>query len=100
MAQPAGPFAPPASWPPFVPAAAYPRRIAFANDPAGIAPAQPPLPACMYFPFQLAAGSQTSILISESFVGRATAFTTQRAGTSIGGAFPAPPGSVPAGTDT
>ena len=40
---------------------------------AGIAPAQPPLPACMYLPFQLAAGSQTSSLISESATGRAMA---------------------------
>src|SRR5687768_2939483 len=88
MAQPAGPFALPASWPPFVPATAYPRWIAFANDEVGIVPAQPPLPLCIYLPFQLADGSQTSSLISESVVGRAMAFTIQRAGTLIGGAFP------------
>jgi hypothetical protein len=100
IAQPAGPFSPVASWPPFVPAAAYPRWIALANDEIGIAPAHPPLPVCMYLPFHLAAGSQTSTLISESEVGRAITFTMQRAGMAIGGAFPVPLETVPAGSET
>src|SRR4249920_1664665 len=99
MAQPAGPLSLAASWPPLVPAAAYPRWIALANDEVGIVPAQPPLPACMYLPFQLAAGSQSSILISESEVGRAVAFTIQRAGRAIV-ACPVPLETVPAGSET
>src|SRR5579864_6957108 len=45
-----------------------------------ISPAQPPLPMPMNLPFQLAAGIQTSILISESAAGLITAFTLQEAG--------------------
>jgi hypothetical protein len=47
----------------------------------GIAPAHPPFPPCLNFPFHPAAGSQTSNLISESLVGLEVPFTTQRAGT-------------------
>jgi hypothetical protein len=52
-----------------------------------MAPAQPPFPPCLNFPFQPAAGSQTSNLISESEVGLAVPFTTQRAGAMMVGAF-------------
>src|SRR6266545_1022633 len=45
-----------------------------------MAPDQPPLPTPMNFPFQPSAGSHTSILISESEVGRMVAATRQKAG--------------------
>ena len=50
----------------------------------------------MYLPFQLAAGSQISILISESATGRAVTVTVQRAGVLIGG-LPVPVETGPAG---
>src|SRR5439155_22167639 len=53
-----------------------------------MAPAQPPLPACLYFPFQDDAGIHNSNLISESDVGFAAPLTTQRAGTITDCAFP------------
>src|ERR1700722_18032425 len=43
-------------------------------------PAQPPLPTASYFPFQLAAGSWTTILMSESVDGLSVAATRQWAG--------------------
>src|SRR6266849_2235286 len=43
-------------------------------------PAQPPLPTDWSLPFQPEAGSQTSILISESLVGFNVAVTRQKAG--------------------
>src|SRR5215813_5626485 len=43
-------------------------------------PAQPPLPTAWNFPFQSEAGSQTSILMSESGEGVSVAATRQNAG--------------------
>src|SRR6185312_15470413 len=43
-------------------------------------PVQPPLPLASYLPFQPEAGSQSSILISESVDGRRVADTRQKAG--------------------
>src|SRR5438128_12458787 len=64
-------------------------------------PAQPPLPTAWNFPFQSAAGSQTSILMSESDEGVSVAATRQKAGSwlNCGTAGPVP-GRVnaPAGT--
>src|SRR6185312_1177914 len=52
-------------------------------------PVQPPLPLASYFPFQLAAvGSQISILMSESVVGRRVADTRQKAGRLARAALP------------
>src|SRR6185295_17949147 len=48
------------------------------------------------FPFQLAAGSHTSILMSESAVGFNVAATRQNAGRSTNGLPPRPPGCVKA----
>src|SRR5580700_7530786 len=45
-------------------------------------PDHPPLPTARYFPFQWARGSQTSILISESGVGRRVAAIWQYCGRS------------------
>src|SRR4029450_3488886 len=45
-----------------------------------MAPNQPLLPTACNFPFQLAAGIQTSILMSESRVGGSVAATRQTAG--------------------
>src|SRR6266545_3235357 len=45
-----------------------------------MAPDQPPFPTPMNLPFQPSAGIQTSILISESEVGRMAAATRQKAG--------------------
>src|SRR5512146_2156238 len=45
-----------------------------------IKPASPPLPTACSLPFQPASGSQTSILISESLLGLASATTRQKAG--------------------
>src|SRR6202795_1621966 len=64
-----------------------------------IVPAQPPLPADSNLPFHPDAGSQTSILISESVVGFKVAATRQNAGRSLkattGGGPPAvPPGGA------
>ena len=67
-----------------------------------MAPAQPPLPTAWNFPFQSAAGSQTSILMSESVDGVSVAATRQKAGRRLncGTAAALAPGSVnpPAGT--
>src|SRR5689334_3206149 len=64
-------------------------------------PAQPPLPTAWNLPFHPAAGSQTSILISESEEGVSVAATRQKAGNwlNCGTAGPVP-GRVnpPAGT--
>src|SRR5437762_10996488 len=43
-------------------------------------PAQPPLPTASNFPFQSAAGSQTSILMSDSDEGASVAVTRQKVG--------------------
>src|SRR6476659_2029758 len=48
----------------------------------GIVPLQPPLPTACSLPFQPSSGSQTSILISESFVGLSAAATRQKPGRS------------------
>src|SRR2546423_11632531 len=64
-------------------------------------PAQPPLPTAWNFPFQSAAGIQTSILMSESDEGVSVAATRQKVGSwlNCGAAGPVP-GRVnaPAGT--
>src|SRR6188768_4529062 len=63
-------------------------------------PFQPPLPTIRNLPFQLAAGSHTSILMSESAVGLSVAATRQKAGRSANGLPPRPPGceNAPAAT--
>src|SRR5579863_2325170 len=53
-------------------------------------PAQPPLPTASYFWFQSAAGSHTSILMSESLEGLSVAVTRQNAGRSLYGFAPGP----------
>src|SRR5256885_14922143 len=55
-------------------------------------PAQPPLPTAWNFPFQSAAGIQTSILMSESDEGVSVAATRQKVGSwlNCGAAAPAP----------
>src|SRR3954464_7089484 len=73
-----------------------------------MAPDQPPLPTARNFRFQSAAGSQTSILMSESPDGVSVAATRQNAGSSAyaravaGG--PSPDGrggaNAPAATDS
>src|SRR5687767_5263314 len=66
-------------------------------------PFQPPLPVAWNLPFQPAAGSQTSILMSESADGLSVAATRQNAGRSVNCAPPprpvaaAPPPRPPAG---
>src|SRR5580658_7105714 len=70
-------------------------------------PAHPPLPTAWNFPFHPEAGSQTSILMSESSLGFKVAATRQNAGRSLkptaGAAVPPKvlPGGVnsPAATD-
>src|SRR5262245_3970518 len=64
-------------------------------------PAQPPLPTAWNFPFQASAGSQTSILMSESDEGVSVAATRQKAGSCLNCDTGEPvPGRVnsPAGT--
>src|SRR5439155_9580051 len=67
-----------------------------------MAPAQPPLPRAWNFPFHPRAGSQTSILMSESDEGVSVAATRQKAGKRLNCCTAAGPipGSVnpPAGT--
>src|SRR6266545_4193662 len=67
-----------------------------------MAPAQPPLPTPWNFPFHAGAGSQTSILMSESDEGISVAATRQKAGRRLNCCTAAGPisGSVnpPAGT--
>ena len=53
-------------------------------------PFQPPLPTAWNFPFQPVAGSQTSILMSESLEGLSVAATRQNAGRSANCAPPPP----------
>ena len=61
-------------------------------------PAHAPLPTDWSLPFQFAAGSQTSILISESLAGDSVAATRQNAGSAENGfAPPRPPPARPAG---
>src|SRR5258708_34416342 len=64
-------------------------------------PAKPPLPIPWYFPFQPAAGIQTSSLMSESLVGLISAVTRQKAGNSlkVAGARPAGGSNAPAATN-
>src|ERR1700733_13038420 len=47
-------------------------------------PDQPPLPTPWNLPFQPSTGSQTSILMSESLLGRRVAATRQKAGRLLG----------------
>src|SRR5688572_19276934 len=64
-------------------------------------PAQPPLPTAWNLPFHATAGSQTSILMSESEVGVSVAATRQKAGNwlNCGSAGPVPGRlNPPAGT--
>ena len=67
-----------------------------------MAPLNAPLPTAMNFPFQPAAGSQTSILMSESCVGFNVAATRQNAGSDRNGCAFAAAGGVnePASTPT
>src|ERR1019366_2724014 len=60
-------------------------------------PAQPPLPTASYLRFQFVAGSQTSILISESEVGLRVARTRQKAGRSFQGLAAGPRPARPLG---
>src|SRR5258708_26425288 len=64
-------------------------------------PEKPPLPTPWYFPFQPAAGIQTSSLMSESLVGLISAVTRQKAGNSlkVAGAGPAGGSNAPAATN-
>src|SRR5437667_7654204 len=62
-----------------------------------MAPFHAPLPTAWYFVFQLSAGSQTSILMSESLDGFAVSATRQNAGRSANALPPRParpPGCV------
>src|ERR1700678_787950 len=72
-------------------------------------PPSPPLPVPRNLPFQPDAGIHTSILISESLLGRAVAEMRQNAGRSLkfgpgapgkGGGVPAGRMNWPAGTDS
>src|ERR1700677_3137083 len=49
-----------------------------------MAPTHPPLPTPWNFPFHPSDGSQTSILMSESLLGRKVAATRQKAGRLLG----------------
>src|SRR4051812_33620682 len=60
--------------------------------PYAMAPLQPPFPTAWNFPFHVAAGIHTSILISESLVGLSVAATRQTAGRDATPRDP-PPGS-------
>src|SRR2546425_5622639 len=60
-------------------------------------PVQPPFPLASNLPFQLEAGSQTSILISESVDGRNVAATRQNSGRSRSTAAGPPAPRAPAG---
>ena len=64
----------------------------------GMDPLNAPLPTAASFPFQLAAGAQTSIAISDSGVGLTVATTRQNAGSPRYGAVAPPPAgaNVPA----
>src|SRR5579862_2949204 len=82
--------------------------MAAASPPKLRLPPSPPLPVPRNFPFQPEAGIQTSILISESLVGRDVAETRQNAGRSLkldprapgkGGGVPAGSVNSPAPTD-
>src|SRR5688572_10575904 len=61
-------------------------------------PLKAPLPTARYFPFQFAAGIQSSILMSESLEGRSVAATRQNAGSARGRSASVPGGvNGPAG---
>src|SRR6185369_13873181 len=75
-----------------------PRRKPVANAFWSMLPFHPPLPTASNFPFQLDAGSHTSILISESGVGFAVSATRQNAGRSANW-FPPPRPPPPAGAN-
>src|SRR5213594_1235445 len=57
-------------------------------------PVQPPFPTASNLPFHPDAGSQTSILISESLLGFNVAATRQNAGRSLNPPPPRPPPCV------
>src|SRR5580698_10394647 len=90
----------PPSCPVSVIAAAYPRCSPAASVAGVIDPVQPPLPLASNFPFHPAAGSQSSILMSESALGFSVAATRQNAGRSLNTALGSPPRPrpLPAGT--
>src|SRR5436305_3500375 len=74
MAQLASGIMPWPRWPSSVAATAYPCIRGAASTIGWIDPAHPPLPRCMYLPFQLSTGgSHRAKPISESAVGRAGA---------------------------
>src|SRR5215472_17535946 len=85
----------PPSCPVSVDAAAYPRRSAVASALLSMLPFQPPLPVASNLPFQLDAGIQTSILMSESAVGFSVAAIRQNAGRSPNGFSPPRPARPP-----
>src|SRR6516162_306024 len=85
----------PPSCPVSVDAAAYPRRSAVASALLSMLPFQPPLPVASNLPFQLGAGIQTSILMSESGVGFSVAAIRQNAGRSPNGFSPPRPARPP-----
>src|SRR6185436_7022854 len=60
-----------------------------------IAPLNAPFPTAWSFPFQFAAGSQTSILMSESLDGFSVAATRQNAGSVLAASPPRPPPRAP-----
>ena len=73
-------LAPSLSCPVSVDAVAYPRSTPVASSLGSIAPPHPPFPVPFSFPFHAApSGIHTSILISESLVGRNVAATLQNA---------------------
>src|SRR6185436_5902197 len=60
-----------------------------------MAPLNAPFPTAWSLPFQLAAGSQTSILMSESLDGFNVAATRQNAGRVLAASPPRPPPRAP-----
>src|SRR3954452_6935634 len=60
-------------------------------------PAQPPFPTAWNFPFQPDAGSQISVLISESLLGVSVAVTRQNAGRLANGLAAPPRPCAPVG---
>src|SRR5690349_14220919 len=75
------------SWPRSHIADAYPRASPAPKADGLIEPVQPPFPLASSLPFHPDTGSQTSIRISESLLGRNVAWTRQKEG-SDGGLLP------------
>src|SRR2546428_4161369 len=76
-------------------APAYPAATAPASAGYGIVPAHPPLPTAKNLPFHPDAGSQISVLMSESLLGVNVAVTRQKAGRLPNGFAAAPPRPAP-----